>query len=62
MRAQHVRGALGQFLRARDTVFRVSEDNDWVELAAKPGVPAAGGYNPATQQASELARPNSAVR
>ena len=56
-----MRGALGQFLRARDTVFRVSEDNDWVELAAKPGVPAAGGYNPAAQQASELARPDSAI-
>ena len=59
LRAQHVRGALGQFLKARDTVFRVSEDRDWVELAAKPGVAAAGAYNPATQQANELARPDS---
>ncbi len=60
LRAQHVRGALGQFLKTRDTVFRMSEDGHWVELAAKPGVAAAGAYNPAAQQANELARPSSA--
>ncbi len=39
--AQNVRGALGLFLRARDTVFRLTDDAHYVELAAKPGVGAA---------------------
>ena len=40
--AQNVRGALGLFLRARDTVFHLTDDANYVELAAKPGVGAAG--------------------
>ncbi|KAK9845978.1 hypothetical protein WJX81_007519 [Elliptochloris bilobata] len=50
-----VRGALGQFLKVRDTVFRSSADRDYAELHAKPGVPAAGAYSTATHQANELA-------